>query len=206
MVDFGVVRRASGDQNRRSQDSPHVQTQGSLEESDLASLLQTVQSERATGTLSLEAGEEICSLFFLFGHLFHATGPDGDGEAVVLRALSWTGGNYRFDRRAKLPAKQTVTSSPAELIAAAEEADQPAAGGVGDGAGSTSETSTWNPVASGNSPDSSESRTAPGIDARYQGRNGQLLAGHREPPLFPPSPSPTAPRSRRQSGDGRRSG
>jgi hypothetical protein len=182
-----------------------VQTQGSLQESDLASLLQTVQSERATGTLSLEAGEENCSLFFLFGHLFHATGPDGDGEAVVLRALSRTGGNYRFDRRAKLPAKQTVTSSPAELIAAAEEADQPAAefasagpslhiiegqaGGVGDGGGSTSETSTWNPVAAGNSPDSSASGTALRIDARDAGRNGQRLAGHGEPPLFPPSPT-----------------
>jgi len=83
-----------------------VQTQGSLQESDLASLLQTMQSERATGTLSLEAGTESCSLFFLFGHLFHATGPDGDGEAVVLRALSWTGGNYHFDPRAKLPPRR----------------------------------------------------------------------------------------------------
>jgi Domain of unknown function (DUF4388) len=201
-----------------------VQTQGSLQESDLASLLQTMQSERATGRLSLEAGEEKCSLFFLFGHLFHATGPDGDGEAVVLRALSWTGGNYHFDRRAKLGTKETVTSSPAELVAAAEEADQPAAeaagfaspapslhtiegqaGGVGEGGGSTAETSIWNPVASGNSPDSSASWTALRIDARDPGRNGQLLAGHREPPLFPPSPSRTASRSRRQSGDRRRS-
>jgi Domain of unknown function (DUF4388) len=198
-----------------------VQSQGSLQESDLASLLQTMQSERATGTLSLEAGEENCSLFFLFGHLFHATSPDGDGEAVVLRALSWTGGNYHFDRRAKLVAKETVRSSPAELIAAAEEADQAAAefasaapshhtiegqaGGVGDGGGSTSETSIWNPVAPGNSPDSSASWTALRIDARDPGRNGQLLAGHGEPPLFPPSPSRTASRSRRQSGDRRRS-
>jgi Domain of unknown function (DUF4388) len=160
-----------------------VQTQGSLQESDLASLLQTMQSERATGTLSLEAGTESCSLFFLFGHLFHATGPDGDGEAVVLRALSWTGGNYHFDPRAKLPAEETIKSSPAELIAAAEEADQPAAvaagiasatpsfhaiegqaSGVSDGGGgSTPEPSIWNPVASASdqSPDTSAAWTAP---------------------------------------------
>jgi hypothetical protein len=99
-----------------------VQTQGSLQESDLASLLQTMQSERATGTLTLEDGADNCSLFFLFGHLFHATADDGDGEDVVLRALSWHEGNFRFDPRAKLPAEETIKSSPAELIAAAEGA------------------------------------------------------------------------------------
>ncbi|HWF57534.1 MAG TPA: DUF4388 domain-containing protein [Candidatus Dormibacteraeota bacterium] len=101
-----------------------MQTQGSLQESDLASLLQTMQSERATGTLSLEDGSDSCSLFFLFGHLFHATAPDGDGEEVVLRALSWHDGSFRFDPRAKLPAEETIKSSPAELIAAAEGAGE----------------------------------------------------------------------------------
>jgi hypothetical protein len=90
-----------------------------------------MQSERATGRLSLEAGEGSCSLFFLYGHLFHATGPDVEGEAVVLRALSWTRGNYHYDRRAKLTAKETVRSSPAELIAAAEATDQSAAVAAG---------------------------------------------------------------------------
>jgi Domain of unknown function (DUF4388) len=180
-----------------------VQTQGSLQEADLASLLQTMQSERATGRLNLDAGEQSCSLFFLFGHLFHATGPDGDGEAVVIRALSWTVGNYHFERRAKLGAIETVKSSPGELIAAAEDAEHAAAvaagfasatpslhtiegqaGGVGDGGGST--------------PDSSASWTALENDARDPGRSGQHLAGQREPPLFPRSPSRTARRSRRQ--------
>lgn len=97
-----------------------MQTQGSLQESDLASLLQTMQSERATGTLTLEDGADSCSLFFLFGHLFHATAAEGDGEEVVLKALSWHDGSFRFDPRAKLPAEETIKSSPAELIAAAE--------------------------------------------------------------------------------------
>jgi hypothetical protein len=110
-----------------------VQTQGSLQESDLASLLQTMQSERATGTLTLEDGAENCSLFFLFGHLFHATGPDGDGEDVVLRALSWREGNFHFDPRAKLPAEETIKSSPAELIGVAEGAGEPPAVAVGSG-------------------------------------------------------------------------
>jgi hypothetical protein len=107
-----------------------VQTQGSLQESDLASLLQTMQSERATGTLTLEDGTGSCALYFLFGHLFHASGPAGDGEEVVIRALNWREGTFHFDPRAKLPAEETIKSSPAELIAAAEEAEQPAAVGA----------------------------------------------------------------------------
>jgi hypothetical protein len=110
-----------------------VQTQGSLQESDLASLLQTMQSERATGTLTLEDGPEQAALYFLFGHLFHASGPGGEGEPVVVTALSWREGNYHFDPRAKLPAEETIKSSPAELIAAAEGAGEPAPAPVAAG-------------------------------------------------------------------------
>lgn len=98
-----------------------MQTQGSLQEADLASLLQTMQSERATGTLTLESGEDNAALYFLFGHLFHASGPQGEGEDVVLTALRWRDGNFHFDPRAKLPAEETIKSSPAELISAAEQ-------------------------------------------------------------------------------------
>ncbi len=145
-----------------------MQTQGSLQESDLASLLQTMQSERATGTLTLEDGTDSASLFFLFGHLFHATAPEGDGEAVVLRALGWRDGTFHFDPRAKLPAEETIKSSPAELIAAAEEAGEPEAVGAGASAtpslraiegqaasgagGSASEPLIWSPAASVSEP------------------------------------------------------
>ncbi len=108
-----------------------MQTQGSLQETDLASLLQTMQSERATGTLTLEDGSDSCSMFFLFGHLFHAVSAAGDGEDVVIRALGWHEGNFHFDPRAKLPAEETIKSSPAELIAAAEGSAEPAAVGAG---------------------------------------------------------------------------
>jgi len=97
-----------------------VQTQGLLQESNLATLLQTMQTERATGALALESENDTASLFFLFGHLFHAAGPSGQGEDVVLNALSWHDGTFRFDPRAKLPPEETIKSSPAELIAEAE--------------------------------------------------------------------------------------
>ena len=97
-----------------------MQTQGLLQESSLASLLQTMQTERATGALALESENETASLFFLFGHLFHAAGPAGQGEDVVLDALTWHDGSFRFDPRAKLPPEETIKASPAELIAEAE--------------------------------------------------------------------------------------
>ena len=97
-----------------------MQTQGLLQESGLATLLQTMQTERATGALALESEHDTASLFFLFGHLFHAAGPSGQGEDVVLNALTWHDGTFRFDPRAKLPPEETIKSSPAELIAEAE--------------------------------------------------------------------------------------
>ena len=83
-----------------------MQTQGTLQESSLASLLQTMQTERATGALALESQSDTASLYFLFGHLFHAASPSGQGEDVVLQALSWHDGSFRFDPRAKLPPEE----------------------------------------------------------------------------------------------------
>jgi hypothetical protein len=86
-----------------------------------------MQAERATGTLTIDNGGDNCSLYFLFGHLFHASGPGGQGEEVVIDALGWDDGSYQFDPRAKLPAEETIKASPAELIAAAESRQAPAA-------------------------------------------------------------------------------
>jgi Domain of unknown function (DUF4388) len=97
-----------------------VQTQGSLAQTNLASLLEAMQSERATGTLSLQQGPETCSLYFLFGHLFHATGDLGMGEEAVINALGWTDGNFTFDPRAKLPAEETIKAATTELLQEAE--------------------------------------------------------------------------------------
>jgi hypothetical protein len=92
-----------------------------------------MQTERATGALALESQSGTASLYFLFGHLFHAAGPSGQGEDVVLQALSWHEGSFRFDPRAKLPPEETIKSSPSELIAEADRrapAEQAAWGGT----------------------------------------------------------------------------
>lgn len=98
-----------------------MQTQGSLAQTNLASLLEAMQSERATGTLTLSQGGEQCSLYFLFGHLFHATGDLGQGEEAVINALGWTDGSFTFDPRAKLPAEETIKAGTSELL---DEADR----------------------------------------------------------------------------------
>jgi Domain of unknown function (DUF4388) len=104
-----------------------VQTQGTLRDGGLATLLQSMQAERATGTLTIDNSGDNCSLYFLFGHLFHASGPGGQGEEVVIDALGWDDGSFQFDPRAKLPAEETIKASPAELIAASESRKAPAA-------------------------------------------------------------------------------
>ncbi len=91
--------------------------QGDLDATDVASLLRGMQQERATGTLSVTDGLRECSLYFLFGHLFHAVGNGREGEAAVLEALGWHRGSFSFDARAKLPPEETITASTADLLA-----------------------------------------------------------------------------------------
>ncbi len=94
-----------------------MQNQGSLGPTTVAELLQTMQQERATGTLNLASDGSQCSLHFLFGHLFHAVGGAGDGEPAVIDALGWQDGEYNFNPRAKLPPEETVNSSTEDLLA-----------------------------------------------------------------------------------------
>ncbi|MGA7172822.1 MAG: DUF4388 domain-containing protein [Candidatus Dormiibacterota bacterium] len=94
-----------------------MQNQGSLGPTTVAELLQTMQQERATGTLSLASNGSQCSLHFLFGHLFHAVGGGAEGEPAVLDALTWRDGEYSFNPRAKLPPEETINSSTEDLLA-----------------------------------------------------------------------------------------
>jgi hypothetical protein len=101
-----------------------LQSNGSLAETPLRSLLETAQGERSTGTLTLRNGSgEPTSLYFLFGHLFHAQGGDGlAGDDAVVSALNWSKGEFEFDAKAKLPADETVKAGIPELVHAAEAA------------------------------------------------------------------------------------
>jgi Domain of unknown function (DUF4388) len=98
-----------------------MHAKGSLKETALRSLLEGAQAERATGTLTVKSDEEAYTLYFLFGHLFHATGEGASGDDAVLGALRQHEGDFAFDAKAKLPADETVKSSIPELVNAASE-------------------------------------------------------------------------------------
>ena len=98
-----------------------MQTHGSLAENPLRALLESAQGERSTGTLIVRNGNgESASLYFLFGHLFHAQSNGKSGDEAVVSALHWTRGDFEFDAKAKLPADETVKAGIPELVHAAD--------------------------------------------------------------------------------------
>jgi hypothetical protein len=100
-----------------------LQAHGTLAETPLRSLLEAAQGERSTGTLTLRNGNgQSTSLYFLFGHLFHAQGDGAAGDDAVVNALNWSKGEFEFDSKAKLPADETVKAGIPELVHAAEAA------------------------------------------------------------------------------------
>jgi hypothetical protein len=106
----------------RSQEN-NLQSHGSLAETPLRSLLESAQGERSTGTLIIRNGNgQSTALYFLFGHLFHASGDGRSGDDAVVSALGWTKGDFEFDAKGKLPADETVRSGIPELVHAAERA------------------------------------------------------------------------------------
>jgi Domain of unknown function (DUF4388) len=111
-----------------------VDYKGSLDSTPLLSLLQSMQAQRATGTLQVRNGGEAFSLFFLFGHLFHAYGNGSQGEEAVFEPLAWRQGDYTFDPKSKLPTEETITAPTADILAEAKRRGVPGASDNGSGA------------------------------------------------------------------------
>ena len=98
-----------------------MQAHGSLAETPLRSLLESAQGERSTGTLIVHNGNgESASLYFLFGHLFHAQANGKSGDEAVVNALHWTRGDFEFDPKQKLPSDETVKAGIPDLVRAAD--------------------------------------------------------------------------------------
>jgi hypothetical protein len=104
-----------------------LDNKGSLNQTPLLTLLQSKQAQRATGTLQVRNGGEAYSLFFLFGHLFHAYGNGSQGEDAVFTPLSWRQGDYSFDPKSKLPTEETITAPTADILAEAKRRGVPGA-------------------------------------------------------------------------------
>jgi hypothetical protein len=93
-----------------------------------------MQAQRATGTLQVRNGGEAFSLFFLFGHLFHAYGNGSQGEEAVFEPLAWRQGDYTFDPKSKLPTEETITAPTADILAEAKRRGVPGASDNGSAA------------------------------------------------------------------------
>jgi hypothetical protein len=102
-----------------------LQSHGTLADVSLRSLLEAAQGERSTGTLTVRNGNgQSASLYFLFGHLFHAQSDGKAGDDAVVAALHWTRGDFEFDAKAKLPADESVKAGITELVQNAAAAPQ----------------------------------------------------------------------------------
>src|SRR5436853_1701887 len=86
-----------------------------------------MQAQRATGTLQVRSGGEAFSLFFLFGHLFHAYGNGSQGEEAVFEPLAWRQGDYTFNPKSKPPTEETITAPTADILAEAKRRGVPGA-------------------------------------------------------------------------------
>jgi hypothetical protein len=102
-----------------------LDSRGSLDQTPLLALLQSMQAQRATGTLQVRNGGEAFSLFFLFGHLFHAFGNGSQGEDAVFAPLGWREGDFSFDPKSKLPTEETITAPTADILAEARRRGLP---------------------------------------------------------------------------------
>jgi hypothetical protein len=94
-----------------------VGSPGSLDPSSLRDWLLSAKDERQTGTLQLTAGSQTCSLYFLFGHLFHVATGTLTGEPALQECLTWQDIHYTFDATAKMPTEETIERPIDQILA-----------------------------------------------------------------------------------------
>jgi len=95
----------------------HTDAIGTLDQASLRDFLRSIQVDRKTGWLRLTTGEQTCSLYFLFGHLFHAASDTQTGEAALRECLGWHELHYAFDKDANLPTEETIERPMDEILA-----------------------------------------------------------------------------------------
>ena len=84
----------------------------------LTEVLRSVQSRRLTGTLKATTGVRTASLYFLFGHLFHAVNGALSGETAVRDCAAWHDVEYTVDELTPVPAEKTIERPIDQILAA----------------------------------------------------------------------------------------
>jgi hypothetical protein len=80
-----------------------------------AQAIERLEMEGATGCLVVHGPEAEARLYLIEGHVFHAEGPAGEGNAALAEALSWWEAPTSFDAEAKLPTEETINLAPAPI-------------------------------------------------------------------------------------------
>jgi hypothetical protein len=110
--------RSAEDELRQPKGQPaRTATPGSFDSSSLRRWLLSAKAARRTGTLQLTADGRTCSLYFLFGHLFHVASDALTGEPALQDCLSWQNMQYSFDAKAKLPTEETIARPVDQILA-----------------------------------------------------------------------------------------
>ena len=111
-------RRAEDELAQPTTKSPSVDASSSLAHAaGVLPVLRSIKARRQTGTLQLTAGGYTASLYFLFGHLFHATSGALTGEPALQECLGWTDFRYAFDSKGPLPTEETIQRPTDEIVA-----------------------------------------------------------------------------------------
>jgi hypothetical protein len=79
----------------------------------LATTIDALIRSKATGKLAVTSGDQRASLYFLYGHLFHAESGGLKGEDALEVALAWLHPSTVFDPQAHLPSQETILRPPA---------------------------------------------------------------------------------------------
>jgi len=118
VVVIGTRRpRHAEDELRLPSGRPPKGAPGSFDQPSLRKWLLSAKAQRRTGTLQLTAGGRTCSLYFLFGHLFHVASDTLTGEPALQECLTWPDIQYTFDAKAKLPTEETIARPIEEILA-----------------------------------------------------------------------------------------
>ena len=108
------VRRPRSIEDELSRTTPGtVGSSVASAEPTLAARMQTLARNRATGKLEVTSGNQACSLYFLFGYLFHAEYGSIEGDDALQAALAWPQPTIVFDPKAHMPTKETILRPPA---------------------------------------------------------------------------------------------
>ena len=105
---------------------------GNLSQMNVIDLMQSLEMGRKSCQLSLSNDGDKCEVFFVEGHVKHATYGSLVGDAAVFKVLRWTGGNFQLDFEGKTEKETTQLNTQGLLMEGLRLLDESARDGGGE--------------------------------------------------------------------------